>query len=125
MVSAVAFDTPDLARCVETMSADEIDQLSFGVIKLDRNGTVLFYSKAEAQQSGRGALATVGLKFFTEVAPCMNNPAFRGRIENAIARGTLDAEFSHIGDFSDRNRELQVRAQSATDGGVWLFHRRG
>ena len=38
--------------------------------------------------------------------------------------GTLDLEFSHIGDFEDRERELTVRVQSAFDGGYWVFMRR-
>jgi len=118
------FDTDNLARIVESMPIDAIDALDFGAIRLDRSGTVTFYSKTEAEQSGRGPRPTVGLKFFTDVAPCMNNPAFRGRIEAAIAAGTLDIEFNHVGDFADRDRELCVRAQSASDGGVWIFHQR-
>lgn len=54
----------------------------------------------------------------------MDNPRFKGRIDEAVAAGTLDAEFTHVGDFGDRDRELFVRAQSASDGGVWLFMKR-
>ena len=32
--------------------------------------------------------------------------------------------FSFIGDFNDPNRELDVRVQSATNGGYWIFMRR-
>jgi hypothetical protein len=38
--------------------------------------------------------------------------------------GTLDISFSHTGDFDDRHRELEVRVQSASDQGVWIFLRR-
>lgn len=54
----------------------------------------------------------------------MNNGLFKGRIDKAMKSGTLDIEFTFVGDFSDRNRELHVRVQSATDGGVWIFHHR-
>lgn len=117
----ISFNTPGLAKAVEQLSNDAIDQLPFGAIRLDATWTVLTYSKREAQLSGRGDRPTVGLDFFTEIAPCMNNPDFKGRIERAIAARTLDIEFSHIGDFSDRDRELQVRVQSAFDGGIWIF----
>jgi photoactive yellow protein len=120
----ISFDQADLARAVEQLTTDVIDVLPFGVVKLDANGQVLFYSQREGQQSGRGMRPVIGMGFFTDIAPCMDNPSFKGRIEAAMASGTLDAEFSHVGDFSDRDRELQVRAQSATDGGVWLFLRR-
>jgi len=54
----------------------------------------------------------------------MNNAKFRGRIDRALAAGTLDITFSFIGDFNDPNRELDVRVQSATNGGYWIFMRR-
>ena len=41
-----------------------------------------------------------------------------------MVRGTLDLEFTHIGDFEDRERELAVRVQSASHGGYWVFMRR-
>jgi hypothetical protein len=54
----------------------------------------------------------------------MDNPDFRGRIERARVSGVLDLEFSHVGDFEDRDRELTVRIQSASTGGYWIFMRR-
>jgi hypothetical protein len=54
----------------------------------------------------------------------MANECFRGRIEAARVRGTLDIAFSWIGDFADRGREMRVRIQSASDGGVWIFMQR-
>jgi photoactive yellow protein len=117
----VIFDTPELGRAIEKLSVDSINRLPFGVIKLNASGVVEFYSAREAELSGRGDLPVLGIDFFSKIAPCMDTPQFRGRIETAIANGKLDAEFSHIGDFSDRDRELAIRAQSASDGGVWLF----
>ncbi|MDO9710866.1 hypothetical protein, partial [Paracraurococcus lichenis] len=61
------------------------------------------------------------LGFFTRVAPCMDHPGFRGRIERALEGGTLDVEFGWTGDFGDAGRSLRIRAQSATGGGLWLF----
>jgi hypothetical protein len=56
----------------------------------------------------------------------MNNEYFKGRIDRARANGTLDIRFSFTGDFNDKDRELNVRVQSAADGGTWVFiHRPG
>jgi photoactive yellow protein len=118
------FDEPELARAVERLSPREIDALDFGCIRIDAGGTVVSYSRRESELSGRGDRPVVGLQFFTAIAPCMNSPAFKGRIDAALASGTLDAEFMHVGDFSDRDRMLCVRAQSATGGGYWLFLKR-
>ncbi len=119
-----SFDRPDLAQAVEAMTADAIDDLPFGCTRIDANGVVVFYSNAERRLSGSGDHPRVGLNFFTDVAPCMNNPAFRGRIESAMAAGRLDLEFGWIGDFDDAQRSLRVRVQSATGGGCWLFLQR-
>lgn len=119
-----AFDTPNLSEVVEQLPVEEIDRLPFGAIKLDRSGAVMFISQRERELSGRGDRPSIGMAFFTDIAPCMNNPGFKGRIDAALEAGTLDAEFTHVGDFADRDRELSVRAQSASDSGVWLFLRR-
>lgn len=121
---AIAFDAPRLAAMLDEMHEMQIDALPFGVIHVDVEGRVRRYSRREAELSGRGARVTVGLHFFRELAPCMDSPAFRGRIEAAIAAGTLDVRLSHVGDFADRGRALDVRALSARAGGFWLCLRR-
>ncbi|WP_157267410.1 PAS domain-containing protein [Azohydromonas aeria] len=118
------YDDPDLARRVEAMAPADIDALPFGALRVDADGQVCFYSRREAQLSGRDLRPTVGLHFFTEIAPCMDTPLVRGRIERALAAGTLDVRLRHVGDFADRSRTLEMRALSAAGGGFWLFLRR-
>jgi photoactive yellow protein len=118
------FDTPNLATQIEALTQAEIDLLPFGVIGLDTQGVVQTFNKAEASLSGYGSRPTHGKTFFTDIAPCMNNGYFKGRIEKARAAGKLDISFSFTGDFNDVDRELTVRVQSAKDGGIWIFIRR-
>jgi photoactive yellow protein len=122
---SASFDAPDLARRIESLSREEIDALPFGVIGIAADGTVRLYNATEARQSGFGGRPALGQTFFTDIAPCMNTPVFRGRIEQAMAAGTLEMTMTHIGDFADRRRELLVRVQSAHDGGLWMFILRG
>ena len=82
------------------------------------------FNKAEATLSGYGARPAHGKFFFHDVAPCMNNPHFKGRIDKARAAGTLNISFTFIGDFEDSNRELSIRVQSAKDGGTWIAIKR-
>jgi photoactive yellow protein len=117
------YHEPRLADVVETLSPEDVNALPFGAIRLDVNGEVTFYSDAERRLSGYRK-KPMGLSFFTEIAPCMNNAAFRGRIERALAAGHLDITFSHTGDFDDKAKELTVRVQSATGGGCWIFMKR-
>jgi photoactive yellow protein len=118
------FDAPDLASRVEALAPADIDALPFGTLRVDAGGQVSLYSRREAQLSGRDHRPTVGLGFFTDIAPCMDTPLVRGRIERALAAGTLDVRMRHVGDFADRGRTLELRALSATGGGFWLFLRR-
>ena len=118
------FEEPNLASAVESLPPDALDTLDFGAIRLDDGGAVQIYNLAERRLSGSGDLPRLGLEFFATVAPCMNQPGFRGRIERALALGRLDLKFSWTGDFSDRLRGVTVRVQSATGGGYWIFMRR-
>lgn len=122
--SGVDFDMPDLAGAVERLPPSEVDALPFGAIRLDAKDEVSFYNAAEGRLSGYGTRPALGRPFFSDIAPCMDNEAFRGRIERARAAGKFDLEFGWVGDFADRSRELQVRIQPASDGGCWIFIRR-
>jgi photoactive yellow protein len=116
--------TAQLLTRVESLSHEALDVLPFGVIQLDSAGRVVFFSRTEARQSGFGERNALGRSFFREIAPCMNNPAFMQRLEQARAAGTLDITFEQVGDFDDAQRELRVRVISASAGGVWLFIQR-
>jgi photoactive yellow protein len=115
-----SFDEAALALAVERLSPDQIDALPFGAVRLDASGTATFYSTSERHLSGyRKEL--VGRDFFTEIAPCMNNPGFRGRIDRALATGKLDIAFNYFGDMPAGPMEVDVRAHG---GGCWIFIRR-
>jgi len=118
MPSGVDFDAPDLAARIEELSQYELDRLPFGVILIDREGVVQFYSETEARESGYGALP-LGQNLF-EVSPCMASDDFRGRIERAREQGRVDIEFGWVGDFADPNRDLRIRVQSSRAGGYWI-----
>jgi photoactive yellow protein len=117
--ATVDFNAPDLARRIEQLSQSELDRLPFGVILLDRQGTVLFYSQTEARQSGYGKLP-LGQNFFA-LSRCMAGDDFHGRITRAMETGPVDLEFGWAGDFADPKRDLRIRVQSARQGGVWIL----
>ena len=120
--ASVDFDAPDLAAQIEKLSESERDLLPFGVILLDREGIVRFYSKTEARQSGYSG-PSVGVNFFT-IAERPSKTELHNRIMRAMEEGPVDLEFGWKGDYSDRNRELRIRVLSAKSGGVWMFLQR-
>jgi len=67
------FDDPGLLEWLESATPDAIDDLPFGVIRLDPEGRVLAYSRWESNFSGLPASSVLGRNFFTDVAPCSNN----------------------------------------------------
>ena len=118
-MDGITFDANDLAARIEQLSQDDLDRLPFGVILLDRNDTVLFYSATEGRLSGYAPRSPLGQNFF-EVSHCMGGDDFRGRITRAMENGKVDLEIGWRGDFNDPNRELRIRVQSARNGGVWI-----
>lgn len=124
MTVVPSFETPNLSELVAALTPDELDLLPFGVTLLDADNVVRIRNKTEAEASGFGDRPFVGREYFVDVAPCMKNGYFKGRIDKARQNGTLDITFTFTGDFSDAGRELTVRAQSAKDGGTWLFIQR-
>ena len=123
-MTAGDFETLATAARAESAAPAELDGWPFGVIRLDREGHVLFHSQSEKRLSGFGDREVLGRDFFTSIAPCMNNPMFRGRIAQAQRAGAFAMEFSYVGDFADASRPLQVRIESASDGGLWIFMKR-
>lgn len=63
----------DLPTVLDELDADELDELSFGVVRMDRAGRVVAYNRAEAELSGLEPENVTGEDFFVQVAPCTNN----------------------------------------------------
>ena len=116
----VDFDDIDVALALEALSDRQRNSLDYGVVKLDRNGVVSHFSETEARKSGFDKPA-IGKDFFLQVAPCMNKPEFKGRLDEAWSKGKVDIEIGWVGDFNDADREIRIRAVSASDGGVWIL----
>jgi photoactive yellow protein len=115
----VQFDASNLVEQIEQLSQRELDHLPFGVILLDRDGTVMFYSQNEARYSGYGKIP-IGQNMF-EISPCMAAKDFRGRIELAMEAGPFDLEFGWAGDFADPTRDLRLRVISSNNSSFWIF----
>jgi photoactive yellow protein len=116
---SVQFDANNLVEQIEQLSQHELDYLPFGVILLDREGTVLFYSETEAQKSGYGKIPR-GLNLF-DISPCMAAKDFRGRIQDAMDKGPVNLEFGWAGDYADPTRDLRLRVMSSINDGIWIF----
>lgn len=122
-MSAPSFDAEDLGARLDHLSEAELNRLPFGVIRLDDNGKVAFYSETEARNSGRGQTPTLGLSFFGSVAPCMAEGPLARALQEALGAPHFDIEVGHTGDYEDPARALTIRAIGAPNG-LWIVIQR-
>ena len=111
-------------QSITRMSEQQLDELPFGAIKLDPNGTVLTYNLRESQLTGRKKENVIGKNFFTEVAPCTNVQAFAGRFREGIAKKEMHAIFPYRFDFKMAPRDVSVTLfYSRETDSAWVFVR--
>jgi photoactive yellow protein len=121
----IRFGSRDLDLQLPNMSQENLDNLSFGAVELDRNGKILRYNKAEGNITGRDPKATLGKNFFREVAPCTNSPEFYGKFEDGVKRGSLNTLFEYT--FDHEMRPTKVKVQMKKDPQketYWIFVKR-
>ena len=100
----VAFDSTDLIDHLEGSTVEAMDDLPFGLITMDRGGTVVGYNTYEAERAGFAPERVRGLNFFETVAPCTNNYLIAQRY---IDGGDLDEELDFV--FTVRMEPTPVR----------------
>lgn len=111
----IRFDDPDLLARVESGSAGDPDELSFGLITMDRRGTVLAYNLDESRRSGLSPQRVVGHNFFEEVGPCTNNYLVAQRFHDLDEHDELDEEIDYV--FTFRMRPTPVRLRMLVAAG--------
>lgn len=83
-------------RTLQGLSREQLDDLPYGVIRVDRDGLVLAYNRTEADLAGKVADDVVGRNFFTDVAPCTDVREFSGRFRQAFERGEMRESFPFV-----------------------------
>jgi len=77
---------------VQRFSEAELDAAPFGVIVVDRMGTILEYNAYERSLAHLGNREVTGLNFFTDVAPCTAILDFQGRFGEFLASTETNIE---------------------------------
>lgn len=116
-------DRAEIER-IERLSPEELDRLPFGAIRLDAQGNILAYNRAESALSGRGKESVLGKSFFTEVAPCTNVKSFGGKFREGVAAKRLHTVFPFIFDHEMDPRNVWVTLfYSLETDTAWVFVR--
>jgi len=95
---------------VDQLDDAQLDELPFGVICIDAEGTILRYNIAEARLARLDRTTVIGRRFFGEVAPCTNVPEFEGRFDQLVSGETDDAvvRFDFVFDFEHGAQDVHV-----------------
>lgn len=95
---------------VDRLDDAELDELPFGVICLDAQGTILRYSAAEARLARLDRTTVIGRRFFGEVAPCTDTPEFEGRFHRLVRGETGEAivRFDYLFDFEFGAQDVHI-----------------
>lgn len=121
----IGFGKSDIDNVLNKMSSKDIDQLAFGAIELDKNGTVLKYNAAEGAMTGRDPSMVIGKNFFRDVAPCTAKPAFKGVFDTGVKEDNLNTMFEYVFDYQMKPTKVKVHMKKSINGAsFWIFVKR-
>ena len=121
--ASVDFDAANLAAQLEALSDAERDALPFGVILLDREGIVRFYSETELRYSKYPG-PRIGVNFFQLAKRKMKDELWQTIRRAMEGGGPVDLDFGWAGDHVDQKKQHRLRVVSSKDNGVWLAFER-
>jgi photoactive yellow protein len=108
MVPKTWFDPAELERANRLIGV-ELNALPFGVIAVDRKGTIIEYNDYESSLSGLKRENVVGRNFFHDVAPCTAIKEFEGRFETWLdSHDTSIEPFHFVFKFPGRQTNVSI-----------------
>ena len=121
----VKFGQDDIENTLSKMQDQDLDNLAFGAIELDKNGNILQYNAAEGDITGRDPAEVKGKNFFKEVAPCTNTDEFYGKFKEGVDSGNLNTLFEYVFDYNMMPTKVKVHMKKALSGdSYWVFVKR-
>lgn len=108
------FNDTQIGSRLEALTAEQLDDLDFGVIGFDGDTVVRVYNRFESAAAGLRPQSVLGRPLFTEVAPCMNNFMVAQRFEDAAADAAgdttgLDATIDYVLTLRMRPEKVALR----------------
>ncbi|TVQ90020.1 MAG: PAS domain-containing protein [Deltaproteobacteria bacterium] len=95
---------------LQQLSPEQLDNLPYGVVTLDRNGRVVGYNDTESRMVGLPKEAVIGRHFFGEVAPCARVKEFEGRFRELVQQsgGVPVTSFDFVFRFSSGVQQVAI-----------------
>jgi photoactive yellow protein len=112
----LSFAAPGLHGSLAQLSAEQLDQLDFGVIGFGADTKVSRYNQTESEAAGLSAPRVLGQPLFTNVAPCLNNFMVAQRFEDAEdSHSALDDTIDYV--LTLRMRPVKVKLRLLAEPG--------
>jgi len=95
---------------VRQLSVEQLNDLPYGVVVVDREGTVLFYSDTESRLAAVPRDRVLMRNFFRDVAPCAQVKEFEGRF-HSFARGETRSaieQFDFVFNFASGAQHVTI-----------------
>ena len=105
-MSGPGFDDPSLLATLEQSGAADFDTLDFGLVAMDRAGTVVGYNTRESKGSGLSPETVTGRNFFLDVGPCTNNYLVAERFHT---EADLDVQLDYVFTFKMKATPVRLR----------------
>lgn len=118
--SGPSIDSAGLARWLRTASHESMHAAPFGIVEVDREGTIVFYNETEARFADLDREAVEGKNFFEDVAPCTNSDGFRGRFRSHRDDEPFDLSFSYVLTYRYAPTLVEVRILG-DKGRFWML----
>jgi photoactive yellow protein len=101
---SISFEDSNILRRLDAADDVVLDSVPFGVIRINGDGFVVSYNAVESESAGLCSERVLGRRFFSQVAPCMNNGLVAARFE---LEPQLDCVIDYV--FALRLRSTPVR----------------
>lgn len=122
MKSKVTYGKGHSANELAKMTPEQIDRLPFGIIQIDKTGTIHGYNETESRYAGRDVTDVIGKNFFRDIAPCSCHPSFLGRFLK-LRNGEADSTaFTYVFDYGFRAKKVDIEIRRERDKSLyWLI----
>lgn len=113
----VNFSDPNLLEWLEQQSNEQLDETPFGIVRMNREGVVVAFSKTESHITGVTPSYAIGKYYFTQIAPCANNMMVAAK----YAQPTLDEELDYILTYVCEPMKVRLRLLKSPDSQYQYF----
>jgi photoactive yellow protein len=102
------FVSSEIMVSLPSLTANQLDELDFGCVKVNDKGLVEMYNLWESEFAGVPQETAMGRNFFRELAPCTNNRLIFGRFKEGVEQDNLNTIVSYAFTYKMRPTLVKV-----------------